>query len=54
MCPQMVHLQGMLSVQAGWLADNGIQNATDDDLQQSLSAMQTNFDAFLHATQTAG
>ena len=31
-----------------------MQNATDDNLQQSLDAMQANFDAFLHATQAAG
>ena len=60
-CSQMVHLLCtcffallMYFVQAGWLANMGVQDATNDQLQQSLSAMQANFDTFLHATQQAG
>ncbi|KAL3152745.1 hypothetical protein ABBQ38_012335 [Trebouxia sp. C0009 RCD-2024] len=40
--------------QAGWLAQQGIENATEDNLQQSVNAMQNNFDAFLQAAQAAG
>ena len=40
--------------QAGWLANEGVVDATNDQLQQSLSAMQICFRAFLHATQQAG
>lgn len=40
--------------QAGWLANKGVQDASDEHLQQSLGAMQTNFAGFLHATRQAG
>ena len=50
----LLYLLTVVTLQAGWLAQRGIQNATNENLQQSLDAMQTNFDTFLHATQAAG
>ena len=41
-------------LQAGWLANKGIQDASDHQLLQSLTAMQANIDSFLQATQQAG
>ena len=41
-------------VQAGWLDHKGISNATEAELQQSLQALQSQFDSFLQATQQAG
>ncbi len=41
-------------LQAGWLANKGIKDASDSQLLQSLRAMQANIDSFLQATQQAG
>jgi len=41
-------------LQAGWLANKGIQDASDNQLLQSLTAMQANIDSFLQAAQQAG
>ncbi len=41
-------------LQAGWLANKGIKDASDSQLLQSLTAMQANIDSFLQATQQAG
>jgi hypothetical protein len=41
-------------LQAGWLANKGIKDASDSQLLQSLTAMQANIDSFLQAAQQAG